>query len=276
MAVVPSNDPKAVLYLAIDNPKNTALLSSYTTTPIARRILLDIIDALDIEKQPNGLEKAKEWTDKELKEVPDVIGKNVNEVKTVDANYLTTDIIDGVWIEYLPNLTDGNSMFEYCSNLKSFSSDLSSLTSGDDMFYGCPLTSFSPDLPSLTNGRYMFYYCSKLKSFSSDLSSLTDGRQMFWKCENLTTFNSDLSNLRKGSMMFQDCKLNAASVERILTSIPTPDNNEDKSDSEMYNLQLDIGSSAASKFAEMTGTTPTTSPKTISYKGWRITTKIYY
>lgn len=83
MAVVPSNEPKAVLYLAIDNPKNTALLSSYTTTPIARRILLDIIDALDIEKQPNGLEKAKEWTDKELKEVPDVIGKNVNEVKSL-------------------------------------------------------------------------------------------------------------------------------------------------------------------------------------------------
>ena len=46
MSVVPSNDPEAVLYLAIDNPKNTALLSSYTTTPIARRILLDIIDAL--------------------------------------------------------------------------------------------------------------------------------------------------------------------------------------------------------------------------------------
>ena len=38
MAIVPSNNPEAVLYLAIDNPKNTALLSSYTTTPIARRI----------------------------------------------------------------------------------------------------------------------------------------------------------------------------------------------------------------------------------------------
>lgn len=83
MAVVPSNDPKAVLYLAIDNPKNTALLSSYTTTPIARRILLDIIDALDIKKQPNGLEKVKEWTDKETKVVPSVIGKNVNEVKSL-------------------------------------------------------------------------------------------------------------------------------------------------------------------------------------------------
>ena len=91
MAVVPSNDPKAVLYLAIDNPKNTALLSSYTTTPIARRILLDIIDALDIKKQPEGLEKVKEWTDKETKVIPNVIGKNVNEVK---------QLLSGFNIEY--------------------------------------------------------------------------------------------------------------------------------------------------------------------------------
>ena len=81
MAVVPSNDPKAILYLAIDNPKNTALLSSYTTTPIARRILLDIIDALNIEKQPGGIEKELEWTDKELKEIPNVIGMNIEEAK---------------------------------------------------------------------------------------------------------------------------------------------------------------------------------------------------
>ena len=81
MAVVPSNNPKAVLYLAIDNPKNTALLSSYTTTPIARRILLDIIDALDIEKQEGGLEKDWDWSDKEQKVVPNVINKTVKEAK---------------------------------------------------------------------------------------------------------------------------------------------------------------------------------------------------
>lgn len=81
MAVVPSNDPQAVLYLAIDNPKNTALLSSYTTTPIARRILLDIIDALGIEKQDNELEKDLEWTDIPTHKVPNVVGKTVEEAK---------------------------------------------------------------------------------------------------------------------------------------------------------------------------------------------------
>lgn len=87
MAVVPSNDPEVVLYLAIDNPKNTALLSSYTTTPIARRILLDIIEALDIEKQPNELEKDLEWTDKITYEVPNVVGMNIKEAKKLLSNF---------------------------------------------------------------------------------------------------------------------------------------------------------------------------------------------
>ena len=81
MSVVPSNDPEAVLYLAIDNPKNTALLSSYTTTPIARRILLDIIDALGIEKQEGEMTKDLEWTDIPTHKVPNVVGKSVDVAK---------------------------------------------------------------------------------------------------------------------------------------------------------------------------------------------------
>lgn len=87
MSVVPSNDPEAVFYLAIDNPKNTALLSSYTTTPIARRVLLDIIDALDIKPQEEGMEKDLEWTDKIMYEVPNVVGKNVKDAKKLLSNF---------------------------------------------------------------------------------------------------------------------------------------------------------------------------------------------
>ena len=81
MAVVPSNNPEAVLYLAIDNPKNTALLSSYTTAPVARRILLDIIDSLDIEKQSNQIEKIYQWDDKVYTDVPNVVGIDVKTAK---------------------------------------------------------------------------------------------------------------------------------------------------------------------------------------------------
>lgn len=87
MAVVPSNDPEAVLYIAIDNPKNTALLSSYTTTPFARKILLDIIDALDIKKQKGGIEKELEWTDKLTYEVPNVVGLTKEEAKKQLVNF---------------------------------------------------------------------------------------------------------------------------------------------------------------------------------------------
>ena len=83
VGIVPSNDPEAVLYIAIDNPKNTALLSSYTTTPIARRILLDIIDALDIKKQEGGVEKDWQWDDKVYYEVPNVVGKDKKEAKSL-------------------------------------------------------------------------------------------------------------------------------------------------------------------------------------------------
>ena len=87
MSVVPSNDPEAVLYLAIDNPKDTALLSSYTTVPIARRILLDIIDILGIEKQSGQLEKDLEWNDKVTYEVPNVVGMKIKDAKKLLVNF---------------------------------------------------------------------------------------------------------------------------------------------------------------------------------------------
>ncbi len=87
MSVVPANDPQAVLYIALDNPKNTALLSSYTTTPIARRVLLDIIDALDIPKQEGQIVKEYTWEDKIYYEVPNVEGMTIKEAKKLLTNW---------------------------------------------------------------------------------------------------------------------------------------------------------------------------------------------
>lgn len=87
VGIVPSNDPEAVLYIAIDNPKNTAQLSSYTTTPVARKILLDIIDALGIEKQEGEMAKDLEWTDKVSYKVPNVVGLPVKEAKKKLENF---------------------------------------------------------------------------------------------------------------------------------------------------------------------------------------------
>ena len=87
IAILPSPDPEVVLYLAIDNPKNTALLSSYTTTPFVRKILLDMITILDISKQNNQKEKEYEWFDKKYYEVPNVIGMTKSEAKKYLTNF---------------------------------------------------------------------------------------------------------------------------------------------------------------------------------------------
>jgi hypothetical protein len=52
------------------------------------------------------------------------------------------------------------------------------------MFYHCDeLTTFTSDLSSLTNGYNMFGWCGNLTSFTSNLSSLTNGYNMFSNCK---------------------------------------------------------------------------------------------
>ena len=167
--------------------------------------------------------------------------KTVDDVEAVDPNYLTNDIIDGVWSEGLGDLEDGERMFYNCTNLTSFSSDLSNLTECFYMFGSCSnLTSFSSDLSKLTNGARMFYNCSQLTSFNSDLSnlekgsfmfyatnftsfntdlpSLTDGYYMFDGCTNLESFSTDLSKLGEGECMFYNCS-NLTSFSSDLSSL---------------------------------------------------------
>ena len=87
MSIVPANDPKAVFYLAIDNPKHTALLSSYTTAPVARRVLLDIINALNIPRQDGAIDPIYKWNDPIYYYVPNVIGLTKREAEKELMNY---------------------------------------------------------------------------------------------------------------------------------------------------------------------------------------------
>ena len=205
--------------------------------------------------------------------------KTVADVTAVDANYLTTDIVDGVWSEGLGDLENGDMMFAFSENLASFSSDLSSLTNGSNMFAYCEnlsefyadlpnltngscmfngcnkLTAFTSDLSSLTAGNNMFIGCSDITTFTSDLSSLTAGSSMFFHCSNLTTFTSDLSSLTNGWYMFRNCKLDIVSVKNIAETIKTVSNSP----------SIDIG---------IGNTSPTAEENTyftqIHNKGWQV------
>ena len=167
--------------------------------------------------------------------------KTVDDVKAVDPDYLTNDIVDGVWSEGLGDLEDSYIMFKNCTNLAAFSSDLS----------------------SLTDGSFMFHYCSNLTSFNANLSSLMYGNNMFHNCSKLTSFTSDLSSLTEGMNMFNYCKLDASSVKNIIDTINTYSGH--------FFLGMGCNSSTADKnlFAQEAGYADMTSLlAALKAKGW--------
>ncbi|MDD4036216.1 MAG: penicillin-binding transpeptidase domain-containing protein [Bacilli bacterium] len=87
VATVPADKPKAVLYVAIDNPKGVAQLASITVTPIAKKMLIDIINALDIEKDDTGLGKIYQPWERKYYEVPNVIGMEVKKAMPLLRNF---------------------------------------------------------------------------------------------------------------------------------------------------------------------------------------------
>lgn len=121
-----------------------------------------------------------------------------------------------------------NNMFTNCSSLKELNlenCDLSSITNGFQMFYGCSsLQSFDlRDLSGLTNASYMFNNCTSLQSLDlGDLSGLTDTSYMFSGCDNLETIEiGDLPNVTNANRMFQNC----SNIESITIGDMTNCNN---------------------------------------------------
>jgi stage V sporulation protein D (sporulation-specific penicillin-binding protein) len=76
---LPADDPQVVVYIAVDNAKGATQYGGTIAAPIARQIMIDSINALNIKKRENGLEKTYNYYDKKYATVPNVIGKSVNE-----------------------------------------------------------------------------------------------------------------------------------------------------------------------------------------------------
>ncbi len=84
---LPANDPKVLVYVAIDNPKGISAYGGTVAAPIAKNILLDSIDALDIEKETGGVDKEYQWYEKKYYTVPNVIGMNVKDANKELSNF---------------------------------------------------------------------------------------------------------------------------------------------------------------------------------------------
>ena len=84
---LPANDPKLVVYLAIDNPKGITQYGGTVSAPIVKNIMEDAIVALGIEKQEGGTEKEYQWYDKKYYTVENVIGLAKKEATSILKNF---------------------------------------------------------------------------------------------------------------------------------------------------------------------------------------------
>jgi stage V sporulation protein D (sporulation-specific penicillin-binding protein) len=84
---LPANDPKVVVYVAIDNPKGVVQYGGTTVAPVAKAIMEDAITALGIEKQEGGLDKEYQWYDTKYERVTDVVGLTLKEAKNTLSSF---------------------------------------------------------------------------------------------------------------------------------------------------------------------------------------------
>lgn len=78
---LPADNPKVVVYVAIDNPKGVVQYGGTVAAPIAKAILEDSITALNIKKSDKVIEKNYQFWEKKYIKVPNVVNKKLSDVK---------------------------------------------------------------------------------------------------------------------------------------------------------------------------------------------------
>lgn len=76
---LPANDPEVIVYVAIDNAKGITQYGGTISAPIARTILKDSIDILNIKKPKGASEKNYNFNEKKYVTVPNVINMNLDD-----------------------------------------------------------------------------------------------------------------------------------------------------------------------------------------------------
>lgn len=70
----PANDPQIVVFVAIDNPKNTIQFGGVVAAPIVGTIIEDSLRMMNIKVKEKGLDKKYLWPEEPKVEIPNLIG----------------------------------------------------------------------------------------------------------------------------------------------------------------------------------------------------------
>lgn len=82
IGVAPIDDPQVVLYIAMDNAKNCVQYGGTTVAPIAKKILEDVLNVLEVPKVTVQQEKEYTWLDTPKYTVENYVGLTKEEVKS--------------------------------------------------------------------------------------------------------------------------------------------------------------------------------------------------
>ena len=88
VGVAPIDDPQIVLYVAMDNPKNCIQYGGTTVAPIARKMFVDILPALNVKKVKSQRQKSYSIMDKKNNQSRKLlIGKKRSEVQNISLRF---------------------------------------------------------------------------------------------------------------------------------------------------------------------------------------------
>ncbi len=87
MGFMPTDNPKIVVYVAVDNAKGITQYGGTVAAPIAKSILKDAINIFDIPSSKDGIPREYTWLDVKYVEVPNVVGLTLQEAKQILKNF---------------------------------------------------------------------------------------------------------------------------------------------------------------------------------------------
>lgn len=105
IAAAPMDDPKVVVYVAIDNPKSAIQYGGTVAGPIVKEILSDVLPYLGVSKRDGGIDKIYTWMDTKTYKVDNYVGLEKNKVKS---SYFKFEFIGegSIVIDQLPKYGD--------------------------------------------------------------------------------------------------------------------------------------------------------------------------
>jgi len=80
VGVAPMDDPQVIIYVAVDNPKNTIQYGGVVAAPIAGNILAEVLPHLGVVRRDEQIERNFIWGDVRLVEVEDYMGLKRSEI----------------------------------------------------------------------------------------------------------------------------------------------------------------------------------------------------